>query len=439
MAKRLSRVLRRDFTAMALWVCLCLGLGTGVSGLAVGAAHAQGDLLRIAAVVNDQAISDYEVAARAELIIVASDLPRTDETRQRLAPQVLRNLIDEVLQLQEAERLNLRATPRELEVALADIEQRNDMPPGGLQRMLEENGVPYEVMRRQIDAELTWEKLIVRRLLPEVEVGEEEVREAIEAVRAAAGETEYRVAELFVGIDTPDREAETRRSVERLVEELQRGANFSALARSFSERASAAVGGDLGWLRVGQMDPEVAEIVRRLRPGTISGVVRLAGGYAIYALIDQRTVALGNPMDARVEVRQVVVPEPTFATGEDPLAIIERIQDEVIRVGRCDAIGPALEPLGAMVGPASGEVRIGDMAAGLREALAQVPAGDVTEPFPTDDGGGTFFVVCRRIDPPSSLPSPEEVRENLERQRLDLLARRLLRDLRQAAYVDVRS
>ena len=73
---------------------------------ATGGVRAQ-DTLRIAAVVNDEMISVYDLNMRLSLVVALSGLPKTLETRQRLGPQVLRSLIDDELKRQEATRLGI--------------------------------------------------------------------------------------------------------------------------------------------------------------------------------------------------------------------------------------------------------------------------------------------------------------------------------------------
>src|SRR5579884_1200947 len=58
--------------------------------------------VRIAAVVNDEVISVLDLVSRMKMVMVSSNLPDTPETRQRLAAQVLRAIVDEKLQMQEA-------------------------------------------------------------------------------------------------------------------------------------------------------------------------------------------------------------------------------------------------------------------------------------------------------------------------------------------------
>ena len=69
---------------------------------------------RIAAVVNDEVISVGDVQSRLRMVMLSSNFPDSQEIRQRIAGQVLRTIVDEKLQMQEAKRHNVTATDEEI-------------------------------------------------------------------------------------------------------------------------------------------------------------------------------------------------------------------------------------------------------------------------------------------------------------------------------------
>src|SRR3546814_12148499 len=95
---------------------------------------------------------------------------------------------------------------------------------------------------------LAWSRLLRRRVEPFVNVGDEEVEGIIERLKEAQGSEEYRVGEIFLSA-TPENKAEVMANAERIAEQIRGGASFIAYARQFSQASSAAVGGDLGWMR----------------------------------------------------------------------------------------------------------------------------------------------------------------------------------------------
>ena len=72
-----------------------------------------------------------------QMVMLSSNIPDTPEMRERMGRQVLRSMIDEKLQLQEAKRQNVTATDAEVEKALQQIEKQNNMSTEQLDRASE--------------------------------------------------------------------------------------------------------------------------------------------------------------------------------------------------------------------------------------------------------------------------------------------------------------
>ena len=98
----------------------------------------------------------------------SSGIADTPQNRTRISSQVLRSLIDEKLQMQEAKRLNITVTPEELDQAFARIEQQNNMAKGALDNFLRDSGIPRSSLVDQLTASLAWNKLVRNRLMQDV-------------------------------------------------------------------------------------------------------------------------------------------------------------------------------------------------------------------------------------------------------------------------------
>jgi peptidyl-prolyl cis-trans isomerase SurA len=270
----------------------------------------------IAAVVNDDIISMSDLTARLQLALVSSGLPNTQETRQRLTPQVLRSLVDERLQLQEATRANVSVTDKEINEAFSKVAEQNRMQRDQLEKMLASQGVPRSTLESQIRSTIAWGKLVQRRLRPSIEIGQEEVDQVIQRIQANAGKPEYLAAEIFLAVDAPEREDDVRRLADRLYEQIGQGANFTAVARQFSQSAGAAAGGDLGWVQQGQLPEELDSTLRQLRPGQASRPIRSITGYHILMLRDERAVAAANSLPPREQIMN--------SLGQERLDMLQR-------------------------------------------------------------------------------------------------------------------
>ena len=262
----------------------------------------------IAAVVNNEAISIPDLVARIDIAIVASRLQASGDLRRQLAPQVLRSLIDERLKVQEAERLGLTVSEAEMASARRNIEQRNGIAAGALDDFLNSQGLATAAVTDQLRAEILWSKLVRGRLGASVSVGEGEIDEALAQLEANRGRPEYRVAEIFLAVDSSEQEGEVRAAATSLYEQLAAGANFAQIASQFSQSATAAVGGDVGWVLEGELPSEIEAVLAQLQPGSVAPPVRSFDGYTIVSLIDRRTVLSNAPAAGpdREAIRQAI-------------------------------------------------------------------------------------------------------------------------------------
>lgn len=276
-----------------LWV-VRHGIALVLCGLLLGAAAAPGpakaqqDLFRPAAVVNDDIISVLDLAMRVQLAIIAAGVEDSQDIRKRLTPQVLESLIDERLQMQEARRLDISVTDVQVAGALEQIAQQNNMTEGQFLTMLRNRGVIPTTLIDQIRAQIAWQTIVQKRVRPSVVIPPEEVEEVATRLAARRGSIERRVAEIFIPVESNAKENEALADANRLLEELRRGANFAGLARQFSQSGTALLGGDLGWVRDGELDEALNTVLAQMGPGEVSRPVRTLSGFHILLLRDMR-------------------------------------------------------------------------------------------------------------------------------------------------------
>jgi peptidyl-prolyl cis-trans isomerase SurA len=400
-------------------------------------AHAQ-DLQRIVAVVNDEVISLYDLSTRTRLNILSSGLEDSAAVRRQVQAQTLRALIDERLQAQEAQRLNLSVTQAEIDGAIARIEQQNRMQPGQIEAFLRSGGLDRSVLGSQIRAQLLWQKVVNRRLRNQLEVGADEIDEQLDRLKSNQGQTEFLLAEIFLSVDAPEQDDEVRQNGLALIDQMRRGASFAALAQQFSQSASASTGGDIGWVPKGQLENDVETIIEQMRPGNVTEPLRTVGGYYIYLMRQRRVIAGPSNDDARVALAQFLLPleqnasETEFNVQKDMAATLKET------ISGCGDLPRLAKELGVPEPAEMPSLRVGDLAPNLRPVIADLKVGEFSPPLRTEQGL-MLLMVCVREEAPSNLPTRDEISELLTRQRLDLMARRYLRDLRRAAVVDVRA
>ncbi|MGE0117095.1 MAG: peptidylprolyl isomerase [Dongiaceae bacterium] len=258
-----------------------------LTALAAGPATAQ-DTLRIVALVNDEAITAIDLAARTRMLVASGQMQNTPEIQQRLRPQVLRALIDERLRQQAADREGIVVSQDRIDERMAQLARSNNLSPENFRTALTQNGIDPAWIEQQIRTEVAWSLLVSRKFRPGIVVTDEDIDNAQRQMRENQGTTQYRVAEIFLSIDDPNDTPAVQEAAQRLLEQLKQGANFGAVARQFSQAASAGNGGLLGWVAPSDLAPELAAAVETMAPGTVTGPIRSDGGLHIVALVDRR-------------------------------------------------------------------------------------------------------------------------------------------------------
>ena len=393
--------------------------------------------MRIAAVVNDDVISVFDLLSRVRMVLISSNLADTEETRQKLAGQVLKQLIDEKLQLQEAKKQNVTATEDEINRALGQIEKQNNMKPGQLDQYLQARGIDRDVLVSQLTAAIVWAKLVKRLASQTTEISDEEIDEALKQAKEHANEPQSRVAEIFLAVDNPSQEDEVKRRAEQLSQQMRQGARFSAIAQQFSQSATAAVGGDMGWVRPEQLAPELGKVAGQLKIGELSEPIRSGGGFYLLVVLDRRTGTTGSDQGPVYDLVQVVFPLPAQTSEATRRAAMGELQ--TIRNAAKDC--PSLLKIGKEKAPqlsSEGRLTAAEMTAEMRGLVNRLAIGQVSPTIVQKNGVGVVMICAKTEAKAGKGPSREEISESILRQRLDNVARRYLRDLRRNAYVDVR-
>src|SRR6266851_1382993 len=388
-------------------------------------ASAQG--LRVVARVNDDAITDFDLSQRVLFAIRTTGLQDSPELRQRMAAQILRQMIDERLQIQDAKRLGLKASDAELQQRFSDIERSAGMVHGQFRQYLQSVGVPFEIAIQQIEAQVAWNKIIRRKVRPQVDVSEAEIDDALNRMRTNVGKTESRVAEIFVPVDQASLAAESKRSADRIIEQLKRGAPFGAVAQQFSQGATAQAGGELGWVLPGSLDPSLDAAVEKLPIRQYSEPIRSTAGWHILYVIDRRQFAATRPDEMRLNLTQMTLP---LATND--------AQKALVGVRTCSDLHARAHDLkGATSGDLQG-IRVGDLAANRQmfEEIPRLNVGGTALPFRVAEGLQVVS-LCGKVGG-EGLPARDLISQQLLLQKLEAAGRRYMRDLRRQATIDVK-
>ena len=394
------------------------------------------NLRRATAVVNGDIITGTDVDQRLALIVAANNNKLPPEEVQRLRLQVLRNLIDETLQIQAAKVADITIEDAEVEQTYARVAQQNfgQNTKAMDAYLLRVNSSPAS-LKRQIRGELSWQRLLRRNVQPFVNVSDEEVREVMARLQASKGTEEYRVGEIYLAA-APEAKPQVLANANQIVEQLKKGGSFVAYARQYSQASTAAVGGDLGWVRLEQLPTELATAARDLAPGQLVGPIELRAGYSILYMIDKRQVLTADPRDAVLALKQISISFPAGMTPADAQKKAGEFATAMKQARGCGEVDAVAGPLGAQV-VANDQVKARDLPQQLQSALLGLSIGESSPPFGSVAEGVRVLMLCGRDDPKSaSGPSFDELMAQMEDDRVNKRAQMYLRDLRRDAVID---
>jgi len=371
------------------------------------------------------------------LFMKSSGIPDTPQNRQQLQSRVLQQLIDEKLEVEEANHYKVTADKDEVNKALANIEKRNNMQPGGLDQYLKAAGIPKSTLVDQVTASILWNKVVDGRYGSDVNVSDAEVNDELARLKADLGKPQSHVAEIFLAIDNPTQEPDVKALADKLITQIRQGAAFPAVAQQFSQSPSAATGGDIGWVTPNQFGPPLDDAIAKMNPGEMSYPIRTPAGYYILYLIARETPGQSSPDDTMVGLVDVVFPLAPNASPQEQQKALAQAQHVTDTAKSCEQMAQIARTEAPQLSTQTPNVRVGDLPADIRSLVLGLKVSEPSKPLPTRGGVGVIM-VCKREDPKAALPSTDQVYQEIMHARMDQMSRRYLRDLRRSAYVDIR-
>ena len=219
---------------------------------------------------------------------------------------------------------------------------------------------------------------------------------------------------------------------------MKNGASFAGYARQYSEASTAAVGGDLGWVRPEQL-PDPA---RRHDPPDGPGLgqqpnSRVPGGVSILAVQDTRKILTRDPRDAVLSLKQVSISFPKGTARRLAEPIVARFAEAARTVGGCGGADKIAAEFHGEVVQQDG-VKMRDLPPALQQMMLPMQVGQATQPFGSLEEGVRTLVICGRDEVDPTAPSYDEVYSQLNEERVNSRSRRYLRDLRRDAVIEFR-
>ncbi len=393
--------------------------------------------LGIAAVVNGEAISHYDVEKRLRFVVATTKLTNNKDVLARVRPQVLNAIINEKLQLQEAQRYNITVSDEEVEKAIAGIEKDRGMPPGGIAAMLQRTAAPKDTFVHQVRSQIAWGRLLNKQVRPRLKISNEEIALAQRNYVAPVAVQELQIGIFMMPVDKRSKADEVKRFADKVVSETKRGADFEELTRQFAGGSSRI---EKFWVRPESLDPVVAKALSSAREGMVVGPLQNQDGYTLIKVYQVRAQETGQKTsDPVVKIKEILfkVQGDVSPLQNEALATIS--QELSKNPGTCaDKSLPAgidAKDLDAQVELIEGE--LSSLTPALRALAQTMRVGAMSDPF-TSPEGLRLYMLCERTTPKTENIARDQIYPILMQQKVELEAQKYMRNLRRDAFIDIR-
>lgn len=266
--------------------------------------------------VNGQPILRAQVEKYYQQQVRALPEPLTEEEALARKLSILNELIQNEILWQKAAQAGRLASDGEVEARFQEL--RTPFTEEEFQQQLSAQGMTVEDLKAELRREIAIRKLLDQSVSAGIEVTDQEIADYYQQNRNRFRfvETQYRVAEILVTPhpepeilnlrnDDAASEEDARRKIQRLLEQLRTGDDFSELARSYSEDSDTALaGGDLGFFPESDLantHPALRAAVQRLEVGQVAGPIQTPRGYYLVKLLDRLPPGQRELSDPRVQ------------------------------------------------------------------------------------------------------------------------------------------
>jgi peptidyl-prolyl cis-trans isomerase SurA len=398
---------------------------------------------RVIAVVNDEAITQYELDDARSIVLQQLkqqnvQQPATDV----LDKQVLERLIIERALLQHAKDSGIKVDDTQVERAIQRIAEDHKLTLDGLRQALSRDGVTYAKYREDVRREIIVQRLREREVDARITVSDAEVENYLATIKAQlGGEAEYRLAHILVVV--PEQASAEQIEAKRLraaeaSKNIRDGADFAQVAAGFSDASDALSGGNLGWRPGARLPTVFAETVRGMKVGDVSQVLRSAAGFHIVKLIDRRSQNEPALVD-QMHVRHILVRVNEITSEADGKAKIDRLKDRLDGGAKFEDMARLnSEDASSAKGGDLGWVSPGDTVPVFEEVMKKLAVNQVSAPVRTPFGWHLIEVLGRRKQDISADRARMQAQLAIRQRKSDEAFQDWVRQTRDRAYVEVR-
>lgn len=388
----------------------------------------------IAATVNNKVITKKDLSYKLKMALSSMNLPASAENKARLREQVLDNMIQDLVKIQIADDFDMKIKAQQIDAAVRNIEQQNNMPEGGLKKMLQKQGIPFHIMETQIKAQIVWSEYIRARYTNMIQVSDAEVEKALLELKYATDEPRYHLAEIVLYADQKQSMATLRAEANKIIEQVKRGAPFSMLASQISHAPSSVNGGDIGWVAESKLKNDIRKALGRVADGSISRPIESQNSIRIYFVRNRLAPGQFSKPQTTVSFKQVFVPNPADAFAFEIEENLKQVASLSKQISSCRVVDQMVKRKKGQVQFAE-NVPMQNLPGPVKDIISKTAVNRGSKPVYTGNGA-LFFVVCDRKTSNPKEPDADMMRAQLVDQKLQKISEQELRTRLGGAHVE---
>ncbi len=382
----------------------------------------------VAAIVNDTVITTYDVRQRMKLMLISAGGQIPPEALPQLQQQAVRDLVEEKLKLQETAKFELEVPDEQVNEEFALMAAQSNMTLAQLMETLENEGISPNSLKEQIKSSIAWPQLVQGRFRDRVRVNDDEVEDTLQRMRADANKEQYLVSEVCIPVDNPAQAQQYYQGGLQLIEQMRRGVPFSVVAQQFSACTTAAVGGDLGWVRSGELPPELDNAIRELPAGSVTNPIPSEGAFMILAVRDKREAVIAGEPSFTLAYAAVdeAKGENTARLTFDKLSTADACSGRALRIDFGEGVGVTLLE----------NMTLDAIDPRFSAFIEDLDRGDTSAVIKAE-GAYHAAYVCDK-DEGLGLPSRDALENRIYSRQLSRIGQQYLRDIERQSMVEIR-
>lgn len=416
LARHLTRKLARKLTYVLT--------GSFLSLAALGVAEAQAQAQNLFAPVkkiNDRVITAYELSQRMAFLTL---LRAPGNTRELAMEQ----LTKAALQGQAADLAGIKPSAEDILAGMEEFAGRFNMSVEQFNKVIAQNGVAPETFRDFVSGGIAWRQVVRARWAGRIIITEDDIDRQLSLTRPGTG-VRVLLSEIILPATSPAQLQSANARASQLGDITTLGA-FATAARRYSVAPSRGRSGRLNWMDISNLPPAVAAQILPLEPGSVTDPIPVKNGLAVFQLRAIEETAAPAPKDVTVDYATLMLPG-----GRSPATLTEAAKLRG-QVDTCDDLyGIFKEATPQQLQRQS--VAIGQIPTRIGLELAKLDEGEASTALTSSSGENLMFLMlCSRTrDLPEDV-SRDDIKLQLQNQRLQSFAQGYLDELKAAAYIE---